>query len=657
MKKAILFLAVLILILSIAACGNGVSALHSADVDVDTVTTRNGRLYTGSYEYLSTQTDVPTEFQLADVNCDGNITSLDLLVIFKYLYNSDLYPIENGNGASAIFDLGDVDKDGDITNSDLLMIFKNIYAPDTFILEGTPVGELPPSQDAVKTYVCGDGAVLEQYENMTGDNFSDACKYLRSQGFKEYCSDSIGNSLSATYIKNDEYYTLLFANKSGTLYIEHSESGATSLPEQNEEYDSVCETTVTQGYSKNINGMTYIVRLADGSFIVVDGGYSNDAENLYNTLVKLHGAKSGMRIRAWLISHSHEDHYPAFGTFADNYADKVTLESVMYSPVPEDVAAATDTYLNGAILDDIAKYDGAKAVTVHAGMVFKLADVTLEILNTPEYVYKDYATLDFNESSVVYRVKNDNGSVIFLGDCYSKVSRFLIDTYGEALKTEMMQVSHHGVEQATVELYDIIAPSLAFWPCNESLLNNERGTTTKQYLLSNENIHEHIIHEYGNATRPLSYKAEPKETLQLITGNISLKGSAGTSGASLTDGTISYAVSGSDPHVYFALPDKISTEDYNAAKIVIKIPGASVYQAQFFFTCGDDELYKFNTTHKKDMGPQGISEDGTYTLIVYLGNTANYTGDFKAVRVDAGYEVGQTVEIYSIELFHIDIDE
>ena len=550
----------------------------------------------------------------------------------------------------ALGSCGDAAGDGHVTTSEEGNMTDETLVPP--VLEAT----LPDSADAVKTFICGDGTVLEEYSDMDADDFVSACDYLINEGFSEYCSDNIGDSLSAAYIKNDEYYTLLLSQKMGRFYIGHSDTGALALPAQSESYESICETTVTQGYSQNINGMTYIVRLADNSFIIVDGGYADDAKNLMKTLISLSGQESGIRIRAWIFSHAHNDHYPAFGEFAINYADKVKLECVMYSPVPED--RANDKYFNGDILEHIALFDGAKAVTVHAGMTFKMADVTLEVLNTPEYVYKDYSNLDFNESSAVYRVKNDNGSVIFLGDCYDKVSRFIIDTYGDGLKSEMMQVSHHGVEQATLELYDIIAPSLAFWPCDEWLLTHERGTTKKQYLLSNESIYEHIIHGYGNATRPLSYKAEPKETVEVLKDGITVYGSESVGNMMVDNGVIKYKVRSTDePHVWFETSG-ISTAEYNAVKLVIKASSHKAFSgSSFYFTCAGDDPSDFSAQRCKLLGPQGTSKNGVHTLIVYLGNTGNYEGNIKSVRIDMGNAAGQKIEIRSVEFFWLDIDK
>ncbi len=58
---------------------------------------------------------------LGDVDGDGLITNADVLMIYKYIYNAKLYPLDEA--------AGDVDGDGSVTNADVLMIYKYIYNP------------------------------------------------------------------------------------------------------------------------------------------------------------------------------------------------------------------------------------------------------------------------------------------------------------------------------------------------------------------------------------------------------------------------------------------------------------------------------------------------------------------------------------------------
>ena len=55
------------------------------------------------------------------------------------------------------------------------------------------------------------------------------------------------------------------------------------------------------------------------------------------------------------------------------------------------------------------------------------------------------------------------------------------------------------------------------------------------------------------------------------------------------------------------------------------------------------------------IGNPGTSTDGKTTYLIYLGNIAGIEDGIKAIRIDFGNEIGQTVEIYSIEAFNLDL--
>ena len=56
---------------------------------------------------------------LGDVDGDGFVTNADVLMIYRYIYNPELYPLD--------VNVGDVDRDGSVTNADVLMIYRYIY--------------------------------------------------------------------------------------------------------------------------------------------------------------------------------------------------------------------------------------------------------------------------------------------------------------------------------------------------------------------------------------------------------------------------------------------------------------------------------------------------------------------------------------------------
>lgn len=519
-----------------------------------------------------------------------------------------------------------------------------------------------PEREADLSYTMGDGYVMEQYNGAVATEYYAACKYFAENGFELYSENKVGNALSSTYVEGDGYKVVMFNGNKSELYIGTGESGANAFP--SEELDSFDEIAVTQHYSPEINGMCYFIKLSDGSFIVVDGGYKTDLEDAFKTLSRLNGSAFGIKIRAWIITHSHGDHYEMFDYFSRTYADKVEVERIMYSPVPEVGLPGYNPFLNASVNVVAGKF-GAELCPVHTGMSFTFGDVTLEVLSSPEHIYKSNTPDDFNETSIVFRIRNEEGNMIFLGDsgCYN--SEWLVATYGDALKSNMVQISHHGCETATIALYEKIAAETLFWPCNENLFNSYRGEEVKQYLIEAESSKEHLLHSYGSITRPLSYKPEIEyldimpENKNFIKGNDSW-----IENLRLEDGTIKYEVKGNsedegfDPYItinYRKLD--IKTDEYNAIRIVIGAGDAN--GGALYVSTHDDASDKFSSEKHEFISEQGKSDDDTTTLIVYLGDNAKYSessGQFKGLRLDLGAEEGQTVEIYSIEMFKLNVD-
>lgn len=582
-----------------------------------------------------------------DVNGDGNIDLVDVEVLRRYLADVDL------DSQASSFDISsgaDANSDGVVDSRDLVLLRKYLVDYDYENGElGAPLSGKAPQY----TYTSGDGAVTLHYSDTKTSDFENTRAYYELCGYEQYCYNRAGELVSATYTKESRVLTVTFNGRLNELYLTQSENGAEALPEVDYSYDAVCETAITQHYSPEINGMGYFIRLSDGSFVVIDGGYDTDVDHAYDTLCQLNGSEEGIHIRAWLITHSHGDHYSMFSEFSKKYAENVKLDTLLYSPIKD--APNQNNYLNNGVKADVACFNGAQLCPVRTGMSFNFADVTLEILETPEQVYKSSAPADFNETSVVTRVKNSEGSMIFLGDCGAAVCNWLVNTYGESLKSDMVQVSHHGCETATAAVYDNISAHTVFWPCNEALMNTYRGELVKQHILEAEYSKEHILQSYGNVTRPLSHKANVTY-IDVFPSDASLvSGSGYVSDINITDGALRYTVAGTgvDPYVSFKV-NGVKATKYNAVKIVMDAADISV--AGIFFRMSTNT--GFVAENYKAFGTPGTCNDGKMTVIVFLGDVAGYKGNLTHLRIDCGTPdtVGQTVDIYSIEMYYIDID-
>ena len=325
-----------------------------------------------------------------------------------------------------------------------------------------------------KQYVIAGGDRLSKYDGEPKESFLGVCKYYDSTGYKLYGYNELGPVLSATYTKDKSMMHIYWiGGELNELGIVTSKTGAENLPPQTPEVtDGPNDTVVAQmraleqNPKTNLNGMGYVVRLADGSFIIYDGGYELRLGELWDTLKTYNGGEEGIVIRAWLLTHAHGDHYPCFNAFADEYADKVKLEYMLISPSGD----KTGTSYLDTVQRSVNKFDGAKTILAHTGMVFNFCDVKMEILISADEVYVDAVSDDFNNTSLVSRIIKEGGkSMIFLGDAGDDISTRLVPMYGEYLKSDMCQAAHHGVEDFTVGAYRLIRAAIWFYPCNSSL--------------------------------------------------------------------------------------------------------------------------------------------------------------------------------------------
>ena len=61
---------------------------------------------------------------IGDVNSDGEISNSDVLMIYRYIFNSSMYPMN--------VKTGDVNKDGYVSNADVLLIYRYIFNPTLY---------------------------------------------------------------------------------------------------------------------------------------------------------------------------------------------------------------------------------------------------------------------------------------------------------------------------------------------------------------------------------------------------------------------------------------------------------------------------------------------------------------------------------------------
>ncbi len=318
-----------------------------------------------------------------------------------------------------------------------------------------------------------------------GVNATEASTYasnMISSGYTQTKTGSLGSTTYWHYTHPNGAAYLVFDSAKSTLYVVTDDRSVTSPYVAPAGYTKITDTTLgimsldySHGELGDGNGICNIWTLEDGSYLVIDGGYVYDSQRLYNYLYDNNKRPDGqIVIHAWYFTHGHGDHYDAFKQFTADHNTDVTLQYVIAS------AAAESDPLNANLLTNLAKYNGAKLVRPHTGETYNMPGLKIDILYTCEDLYVHNGTIDAgNNSSTVSRFTVGGQTILYSGDAESNACDKMISMYGSALKSDFLQINHHGYSGGTAAFYNQVKPSYILW--TSSQFATEQRTSGKMY--------------------------------------------------------------------------------------------------------------------------------------------------------------------------------
>ncbi|MBQ8849824.1 MAG: hypothetical protein IJ011_05815 [Clostridia bacterium] len=355
--------------------------------------------------------------------------------------------------------------------------------------------------------------------NASSEAFSTYCEMLKEKGFENKEARSTDTHLYASYFDGESAIFLNYFSAMRELYI---------AIEENCRYFSYSDTPSDTAVAPQITqmgledyGMSYVVRLSDGRFIVFDGGrdFEPDRERLYSFLKESSPHEKPV-IAAWIMSHPHSDHFHLFVGFADSYAEDVVIEKFIFNfPEHDDLThypklAASNArfdYDNSSLvwipkmLERIEK-TGAAVYTAHTGQIYKIGDAVCEILASIDDTI--HTSDNINAISLVIRMELAGQTILWATDAPFSVTK-LSEKYGEYLRADILQVPHHGFQSGTAEGeirgYELIKPRVCLMPVSDynayTAFCTHRGGT--RFLMTCAGIEELITD--GTRTLTLPY--------------------------------------------------------------------------------------------------------------------------------------------------------
>ncbi len=250
---------------------------------------------------------------------------------------------------------------------------------------------------------------------------------------------------------------------------------------------------------KNSLLQSYVIKTENDKLIVIDGGVDGEGKDrpayMPAALRAIAGVGEGdyFEVEAWFLSHAHKDHmyelskmlseysadsnykinniyldFPTFGSDeypADNADMEISQIRENLNKYGEVIGAGANYYdqINGAFIN---------ADAVSKGLSLEIDGVRIDVLQTWD---KADGTSNLNDTSIVLHMTIGEQKVLFLNDLGAIGGRRLLATYGDALKSDIVQMAHHGQGGVNKDVYNAIDAQVHLWPTPIWVWKNESG--------------------------------------------------------------------------------------------------------------------------------------------------------------------------------------
>ena len=348
-------------------------------------------------------------------------------------------------------------------------------------------------------YSSGGGNYQRTFLNVFAADVKNYNNKLIEAGYLLKQSNTINSNSFYTFVKGDTLVHINWFAKIKQYSIIYGPKTYVPASEPITDYKKLVTPSMSQ-IALYHTGQSNVIQLEDGSFIVIDGGRSrsdgqtanHDAEILMSFLNDMKPASHAKPKVVWFYTHVHSDHINfSRDNFFPTYKDKIDLQLVClnlpdFNELENHISSAgwKETNAPSAYAASVnmlyesieENFPGTTVYTFHTGDKLYFAGCEVEILVNPEdYYLKGFSWI--NDTSVAFKVKIQGKSLMIFGDCTAPVNDQMVALYGNYLKSDIIQVTHHGVGGATLSSVKPVNADICFWAVKEdTYLNDERST-------------------------------------------------------------------------------------------------------------------------------------------------------------------------------------
>jgi beta-lactamase superfamily II metal-dependent hydrolase len=261
--------------------------------------------------------------------------------------------------------------------------------------------------------------------------------------------------------------------------------------------------TVTQygvpGATKQ--SLFYTIRSDTGKLAVIDGGWTDDAEAVRQVI-----ETNGGHVDVWILTHPLPDHIGAFCEIWENPGNITIGEIDTIYMNYDDYNAKKQEWDEFDIFERFYadSRDMKNLHYLHEGEELSLLGLKMQVFNAFEDSYNEITNDLANDGSLVFRISGKTDSMLFLADLGAPRNDYLLSSYGEEMKSEYVQMGHHGNSSLSDAFYENIGAKGAFFDAPDFLLYGAQYKT-EHYMELMKNLGAEI-YTYKTAPNSITLK-------------------------------------------------------------------------------------------------------------------------------------------------------
>ena len=242
--------------------------------------------------------------------------------------------------------------------------------------------------------------------------------------------------------------------------------------------------------------MSFVLITKRNRAVIIDGGRPEDMPSLKKVVGK-------REIAAWILTHPHLDHISGFNeVFASDDPD-LRPKEVIYSFPPLSFIEENEPEEAHTLRDFLAVEDKVRPLA-HKPVEneeFSIDELRFKVLHAWDDARPDSPRLAGNNASLVVRVQGEKKSVMFLGDIGPETGDSMYADHWQELKSDYVQMAHHGHSGPGAEVYLAIKPQACFWCCRDWLYDEIPvaweprlyGTRMQRFWMERLGVKKHYV--------------------------------------------------------------------------------------------------------------------------------------------------------------------